>query len=74
MTFLCTLHQVEYGSEPQPECKEADLKFAKLPRCPVCVWNEFHQLRDELGRVAAQRDALVRAIELKQEHLTLKRT
>lgn len=70
-TFLCTLHQVEYSATPRPECKQADLELARIPRCPVCTWKEYQIMRHEIEVLTKQRECLVLAIELKQQHLAL---
>jgi hypothetical protein len=69
--FLCTIHQVKHGSEPMPDCKAQDIELAKLSRCPVCAWREFTAIKAELDNLRRQRDCLILAIELKQQHLVI---
>ena len=72
-TFCCQIHMVEFSSEPTKETKEKDLEFARLPRCPVCAWTEHRAQIDRIRTLESQRDCLLLAIELKQQHLVTKK-
>ncbi len=55
--WKCTLHNVEFGS---------DTKDAFMDKCPVCHRQEMEKLRAEVLKLTDHRDALLRAIEIKQ--------
>lgn len=58
MTLLrCTIHNVTFGAEPME---------LHLIECPACMRQKIQQLSERVTTISSHRDALLRAIEIKQ--------
>lgn len=55
--FHCSIHNITFGAEPME---------LHLVECPMCAFIKIKQLETELKEALSHRDALLRAIEIKQ--------
>ena len=61
MTFKCTIHNVTFSAEGLP---------AAFPHeCPVCMREEVNRTRAAFEHARDERNALLRAIEIKRDAL-----
>jgi biotin synthase-like enzyme len=67
--WRCNIHNVEFELELLPK----DHEDYQIPgACPYCLQKENSKLKDEIKEVKRQRDALLKAIQIKQEFLVEK--
>lgn len=55
--FRCTVHNIKFAAEPIPN---------RVIGCPYCQQERMSIMRDKLDEATCHRDALLRAIEIKQ--------
>lgn len=55
--WICQIHHTKFAAQ--------DLK-GRIVECPYCLRDQMNVLRDKLNTVEGHRDALLRAIEIKQ--------
>lgn len=71
--WKCTVHNVEYAEPVLPKDATPEFKkFCKGVACPICLREERDKLALALGHAIQHRDALLKAIEIKQEFLTVR--
>jgi hypothetical protein len=61
--FRCTIHNVKFAAESMPD---------RAAGCPYCQQDKMAKLREELSEAKNQRNALLRAIDIKQLHEEVK--
>lgn len=71
--YRCTIHNVTFDLKAEPDSSDALKMEFQLCECPICKREESQKLRDKYDRIEMQRDALLKAIEIKQEFLVTKK-
>lgn len=56
---FCQLHRVTFGCSKLPD--------NIMQKCPICAHKEIEQLRDDLCKNIAHKNALIFAFEIKKE-------
>lgn len=72
MRYRCTIHNITFDLKCEdsapPDLKEA----CQFMECPLCSREKNKRLFGELQKTEQHRNALLRAIEIKQEYLVTK--
>lgn len=67
----CVIHLCTYSLEAPEDATTQMKRDCGWMQCPLCVRDEFTALRDKVGKLTYDRDAILRCIKVVQENMTM---